>query len=184
MAPAQSRRCPTRRLSARSRAVGRRWSANRARLSLFPSTASTSKIPGEVVRPVSAARSGCATLPSLTPRSLGKAAHGLLGRLRRSRARPRRDHRRVSPSSARASRLSSAGALSSGPAGGRRAESAPRRAARPASSRVPSAPAWPRAAWRRSSGVSLRRELGPPSRCAAACARSPPGGRRPATGRM
>ena len=32
-----------------------------------PSRASTSKIPGEVVRPVSAARSGWASLPSLTP---------------------------------------------------------------------------------------------------------------------
>ena len=36
---------------------------------------------GEVVRPVSAARSGCATLPSLTPVALGEGAHRLLGRL-------------------------------------------------------------------------------------------------------
>ena len=43
------------------------WSCSRPRLSFFPSTASTSKIGGEVVRPVSAARSGCATLPSLSP---------------------------------------------------------------------------------------------------------------------
>src|SRR5262249_39628141 len=43
------------------------WSPSRARLSDLPRTASTSKIPGEVVRPVSAARSGCATAPSLTP---------------------------------------------------------------------------------------------------------------------
>src|SRR6185436_17981424 len=43
------------------------WSPSRARLSVLPSTASTSKMPGEVVRPVRAARSGCATAPSLTP---------------------------------------------------------------------------------------------------------------------
>ena len=38
---------------------------SRARHSSRPSTANTSKIPGEVVRPVSATRSGCATAPSL-----------------------------------------------------------------------------------------------------------------------
>src|SRR4051794_18189818 len=43
------------------------WSAMRARLSSRPSNANTSKIPGDVVRPVSAARSGWASLPSLTP---------------------------------------------------------------------------------------------------------------------
>src|SRR5262249_51458220 len=34
------------------------WSVMRARLSALPSTTSTSKMPGEVVRPVSAARKG------------------------------------------------------------------------------------------------------------------------------
>src|SRR6185312_153538 len=42
------------------------WSAMRARLSSRPSNASTSKIPGDVVRPVRAARNGWAILPSLT----------------------------------------------------------------------------------------------------------------------
>src|SRR5207302_24436 len=56
----------------RARAVARRkgypaWSPSRARLSVLPSTASTSKIPGEVVRPVSAARSGCATERTTSP---------------------------------------------------------------------------------------------------------------------
>src|SRR4029079_7302526 len=41
------------------------WSAMRARLSSLPNKASTSNIPGDVVRPVSAARSGWASLPSL-----------------------------------------------------------------------------------------------------------------------
>src|SRR3546814_1689401 len=41
-------------------------SARRARLSSRPSSTSTSKIPGEVARPVSAARRGCANWPSLT----------------------------------------------------------------------------------------------------------------------
>ena len=44
-------------------------SAIRARLSLRPSTCSTSKMGGEVVRPVSAARKGWATPPSLAPAS-------------------------------------------------------------------------------------------------------------------
>ena len=48
-----------------------------ARLSSRPSNASTSKIPGEVVRPVSAARSGCATLPSFTPLRLRDLADRL-----------------------------------------------------------------------------------------------------------
>ena len=39
----------------------------RARLSLLPSSANTSKIPGLVVRPVNAARSGWASFPSFTP---------------------------------------------------------------------------------------------------------------------
>ena len=46
-----------------------------------PSRASTSKIPGEVARPVSAARSGCASLPSFTPSALGNLPHRLLSRL-------------------------------------------------------------------------------------------------------
>src|SRR5271163_736269 len=48
------------------------WSASRARLSALPSTVSTSKMPGEVVRPVSAARNGCATAPSFAPRPSAK----------------------------------------------------------------------------------------------------------------
>ena len=43
------------------------WSAQRPRLSSRPSTASTSKMPGEVERPVAAARSGWAIVPSLAP---------------------------------------------------------------------------------------------------------------------
>ena len=50
----------------------------RARLSAFPSSASTSKIPGLVVRPVSAARSGCASFPSFTSLRLGNLADRLL----------------------------------------------------------------------------------------------------------
>ena len=56
-------------------------SAIRARLSSRPSSTSTSNIPGEVARPVSAARSGCATWPSLTPAALGNLPHRLLRRL-------------------------------------------------------------------------------------------------------
>jgi len=52
---------------------GPAWSCSRPRLSLFPSTANTSKIGGEVVRPVSAARNGCATFPSLSPLRSAKA---------------------------------------------------------------------------------------------------------------
>src|ERR1700716_862006 len=48
-------------------------SPSRARLSVFPSTTRTSKMPGEVARPVSAARSGWATAPSLTPSASAKA---------------------------------------------------------------------------------------------------------------
>src|SRR3982750_1761035 len=43
------------------------WSAMRARLSSRPNSTSTSNIPGDVVRPVRAARSGWASLPSFTP---------------------------------------------------------------------------------------------------------------------
>src|SRR5207237_4950343 len=43
------------------------WSAIRARVSSRPSNAITSNIPGEVVRPVRAARRGWASLPSFTP---------------------------------------------------------------------------------------------------------------------
>src|SRR4249920_709146 len=43
------------------------WSRSRARLSSRPRTASTSNIGGDVVRPVSAARNGCAIAPSLRP---------------------------------------------------------------------------------------------------------------------
>src|SRR5260221_9990417 len=42
------------------------WSAIRARLSSRPNSTSTSKIPGDVVRPVRAARSGWASLASFT----------------------------------------------------------------------------------------------------------------------
>ena len=45
----------------------------RARLSARPRITRTSKMPGEAVRPVSAARSGCATLPSFRSRSAAKA---------------------------------------------------------------------------------------------------------------
>src|SRR5947209_10306153 len=45
------------------------WSAMRLRLSPLPSKTSTSKIPGDTVRPVSAARSGWASLPSFTSRA-------------------------------------------------------------------------------------------------------------------
>ena len=41
----------------------------RARLSSLPRRANTSKIPGEVVRPVNAALSGCASLPRPSPRA-------------------------------------------------------------------------------------------------------------------
>src|SRR5262252_8574905 len=53
--------------------LGPAWSCSRPRLSFFPSTANTSKIGGEVVRPVSAARNGCATFPSLSPLRSAKA---------------------------------------------------------------------------------------------------------------
>src|SRR4029078_2666603 len=43
------------------------WSRSRARLSSRPSTARTSNIGGDVVRPVRAARRGCAMAPSLRP---------------------------------------------------------------------------------------------------------------------
>jgi hypothetical protein len=45
----------------------------RQRDSSLPISTMTSKIPGETVRPVRAARSGCATLPSLRPRASAKA---------------------------------------------------------------------------------------------------------------
>ena len=45
------------------------WSAIRPRLSSRPRTLSTSKMPGEVERPVSAARNGWATIPSFAPSS-------------------------------------------------------------------------------------------------------------------
>ena len=47
--------------------------AIRARLSSRPSATSTSKIGGDAALPVSAARSGCATLPSFTPSASAKA---------------------------------------------------------------------------------------------------------------
>ena len=48
----------------------------------MPSTVSTSKIAGEVVRPVRAARNGCATDAELDAASLGEGAHGRFGALR------------------------------------------------------------------------------------------------------
>ena len=57
------------------------WSRRRARLSSRPRTASTSNIGGDVVRPVSAARNGCATTPSLA-RSLRIWPHNGLGSTR------------------------------------------------------------------------------------------------------
>ena len=45
-----------------------------------PSTAITSKIPGDAVAPVSAARSGCASWPSFDAGRFGLRAHRLLER--------------------------------------------------------------------------------------------------------
>ncbi len=59
------------------------WSASRARLSSRPSTASTSKTGGRSQSPVSAARNGCATLPSFRPFAVGMRADR---RFRRGRA--------------------------------------------------------------------------------------------------
>ncbi len=53
--------------TAGGRAYSFAWSSIRPRLSSRPSTVSTSKMPGEVVRPVSAARSGWAIEPSFAP---------------------------------------------------------------------------------------------------------------------
>ena len=53
------------------------WSLSRARLSSRPSATSTSKIGGEAALPVSAARSGCATLPSFRPSASAKRARPL-----------------------------------------------------------------------------------------------------------
>ena len=49
------------------------WSRMRARLSSRPSAARTSNTPGDTLRPVKAARSGWATLPSLRSFSSAKA---------------------------------------------------------------------------------------------------------------
>ena len=104
-APAGARCGGRRTCGCRSRRVNRHccvassslaWSAMRARLSALPSTISTSKMPGDVVRPVSAARNGCATAPSLAPCARRRCAHGLFGRRRRpwlDRGRVRRRYR-------------------------------------------------------------------------------------------
>ena len=59
----------------------------RARLSSRPRTASTSNTPGEVPRPVSAARSGCATSPSFRPLRLRNRGSRLRSAWRSSRPR-------------------------------------------------------------------------------------------------
>ena len=88
------------------------WSAMRARLSSRPSRTSTSKIPGEVVCPVSAARSGWASLPSLsalrsaTSRTALRGCRGPNSRLRKGLHGPAR-------AGARASSVSRAAAFSS-----------------------------------------------------------------------
>ena len=84
-------------------------------------------MPGEVVRPVSAARNGCATAPSLTPLALGEGAHGLSvasavqGSTAASSAATSRQQRRALPASAALSPCRRAGSA------GRRRENARRR---------------------------------------------------------
>ena len=88
-------------------------SAMRARLSSRPSRTRTSNMPGEVARPVSAARSGCATWPSLTPAPSATAAHRRLCGQRRPFVKRRRAHPWTRASRAGASPASSWAAFSS-----------------------------------------------------------------------
>src|SRR5262249_4229391 len=140
------------------------WSCRRARLSLFPNTANTSKIGGEVLRPVSAARNGCATVPSLTPLRSAKArtACSVVSALQGSTILRSAER---SPRRLRASAVSRPAALLSGTSG---RLAAMKRAPSASSTRVLArsfSPAMAASSFLRISGVNLAASSGPQAMC-------------------